>query len=151
MPSFDIGEDNFVVNDKMYNIILNGPKSHSNNSNNGYLFGDLYPLNEYKKLLWHQNVHAATGFLDLDLDLFIFRNNDCDDDEITEITSEFNCNDEEDHKLIVELRERFPEILWIGMTEGGDVGARLYVHYDSHNEINSIIVDTGNGYFFNDN
>lgn len=39
------------------------------------------------------------------------------------------------------VRKKIPAVLFVGDTEGGDVGADLYAHFNSKKQIDSIIID----------
>lgn len=132
LPSQNPDENIFHVNDDMYLILKSNPVCYGEDE--AYVFGHLYPLDEYKEILWHGNDHASTGFLDLTLfqQLRPDHYNDDQYDEIVECTSE---ND-----YLAWIRMHYPEILWLGTTPG-DTGATLYAHYDNFGDINGLIVE----------
>lgn len=46
------------------------------------------------------------------------------------------------------IKEKFPHIIFLGQTNGGDVGASVYTHVDDDGDIDGLVID--NAYFFND-
>lgn len=46
------------------------------------------------------------------------------------------------------IKEKFPHIIFLGQTNGGDVGASVYTHVDDDGDIDGLVID--NNYFFDD-
>lgn len=133
------------VNDEMYNLIKNNTclvYRDTENVHNAYLFGKLFALHTYQLVAEHFNDIAQTGFLDYELvkkGVWFKKNFDTD-----KLWDSYECDwDNNDLKKAVKKNNK--SILWIGTTDGGDVGAYLYVH-KTDGVIDSIIVD--NNFFF---
>jgi hypothetical protein len=119
------------VDENMYTTILNGPEKEEYI----YIFGNKYPYSEYIIVGNHGNDAAQTGFIDVDL-----YNKDIDTGETIEDTyASYDHWGWDNRDALLEVRKLIPHVLFIGETEGGDVGATLYVH-KSDNVINSIVV-----------
>ena len=39
--------------------------------------------------------------------------------------------DWDNRKLVTDIQKAVPSVLWLGTTDGGDVGADLYAHYNN--------------------
>lgn len=55
------------------------------------------------------------------------------------IYNKFNYN-YDSREALLEVRVSTPWVMWIGDTDGGDVGASLHIHYDNDGFIDSLIV-----------
>lgn len=131
------------VNDRMYNSILLGPVPYTQSrgrpcEGNAYVFGPLLDINAYTEIAEHGNDAGSTGFIDYDLARQA--KEDISGAEWKTVYNGFKTN-WDDRNALEKLRQRHKEILWVGETVGGDVGAKLYAHYDKNGEIDSLIVD----------
>jgi hypothetical protein len=145
------------VNDRMYNLIKNGPtftfneemkrKTNDIREENGfrkncvgnaYVFGPLFPMKGYEEIASHNNDAAATGLIDMD----IAGNTDTIDEDVYQNVFSKYGYDWDDRDLLHEYQEKYPAVIWIGSTWGGDVGATAYAHYDKNGDIDSLIIDT---------
>lgn len=131
-----------VIDQKMYDVIVKvGPKIYRNKNGNAYQFGRFYPFYEYDSAGSHGNDVAQTGIIDVekarrvDPDLWEDESVWEDVDTSWEVKSDWT-----------KVRRRNPAILWFGTTDGGDVGANVFIHRNRQtSEIDSIIID--NDYF----
>lgn len=131
------------INDRMYNFILQGPVPYTQAKGrpcvgNAFVFGPLLDINAYTEIAEHGNDAGSTGFIDYDLARQA--KEEISDAEWKTLYNDFKTG-WDDRRALEKLRQRHPEILWIGETVGGDVGARLYAHYDKNGEIDSLIVE----------
>ena len=126
---------NFNVNQRMYNLILIGPKIiYQDNEEVGYVFGHLYGKEQYEIIGSHGNDVAQTGIFDLDL-----YNPQKDYEKI--IKRYYGLDDDwNDRTILGKIRREIPELLWLGYTFGGDVGAAYYGHYNIQDEMDSLVV-----------
>lgn len=118
------------------------PASHMANQSNAYVYGKLYK----KDMIYvgsHYNDIANTGAYDVTEGIKF------DGSKIHEFSMDFfkksktwNWFDKDFLKIV---KTFYPEVLFLGETVGGDVGAAVYVHLDKDNEIDSIMID--NDYF----
>ena len=142
----------FRINRSMYQLILAGgtrydfdhphPQVNPNAHSNAYVFGPLFKLNEYKKVASHGNDGAQTGLIDNDL-AKRFKDLDYQSEDPFFIVEDFEFDDPFYRQTI---RDYYPQIIWTGETQGGDIGADVFAHYDQLGEIDGLIVDPG--YFF---
>ena len=137
-PSEDF-EDIFEVNEQMYDLILKGPEIIRDAADPGYtggkvgyVFGPLFPKESYKLLGFHGNDVAQTGIFEINR-----YNKKKDYNCIIDNIYDYDWND---RKMLTQLRKVAPEILWLGETFGGDVGASYYVHIDANDQIDSLVV-----------
>lgn len=143
------------VNDKMYNIIKNGPtetfyekeqinerlnkyKFKEQCTGNAYVFGPLFPASKYVEIASHGNDVAGTGLIDIEINKY---KPTTDEELYEEIGQKYNY-DWNNRAVLRAFQRKYPEILWIGETYGGDIGASAYAHYDNNGEIDSLIIDT---------
>jgi hypothetical protein len=134
--------DIISINDHIYQNILNGPShSPSDSDENAYVFGPLFNLNEYIHVSSHGNDGAQIGLIDADI---LDQRSDLNwsDNLWSQIDYDYNDQSKRD-----QVRSINPAILFFGETIGGDVGADLYAHYGTNEQIDSLIID--NSYFFN--
>lgn len=130
------------INDRMYNIIKLGPQAYTTHrgrkcEGNAYVFGPLLDVDEYTKIASHGNDGAQTGFVDLDINLTT--NNSLDD--IDQWERAYPNLMWDNPVALRRIQQELPEILFVGETVGGDVGATLYAHYDVNGEIDSLIIE----------
>jgi len=145
----------FTVDKNMYNTLLKTPRMYYGKRNedkgNAYIFGRVYKPHEYVKIGTMGNDGAQVGFVDVDL---MKRADPQMMKEISELVLEeyFGKNGQmkmkhwSDRKAFARVHKKFPHILFLGDTVGGDVGADLYAHYDKHKRIDSLLIE--NDYFF---
>lgn len=148
-------ESTIEVNNKMYSIIKAGPTEefrenlpqnpkliqHGFNENclgNAYVFGPLFNRDEYSEIASHGNDVAGTGLIDLEINGY---KPSMDYDFYDEVSQKYNY-DWNNRELLKKFQEKYPGILWIGETYGGDIGASAYAHYDKNIEIDGLIIDT---------
>ncbi|ARA72103.1 hypothetical protein BNJ_00280 [Kaumoebavirus] len=153
-----------TVDDVMYKKILRGPKIYrTGQAENAYVFGKKFPLHTYVAAGGHFNDVAQTGFLDLDLiqnlpegtPMKSFgktkkKQKETEVPDIYEIMKSIYYRKGkfpgyDSREALAALRKVAPYVIFIGETDGGDVGADLYIHR-SGDTIDSIIID--NRYFF---
>lgn len=137
------------VNDTLYRKLEKDPKPflEKKEARNAYIFGPKFALSSYKFLGEHGNDVAQTGFVDLD----ILDKQPIDRDEFFKETSKLYIDGRHVHswsdpKILQQVREKYPAILFLGDTRGGDVGAALFGHFSSTGELDSLIIDVW--YFF---
>ena len=143
------GGDIPKINATMYKKMTKPPKSFRDNiSSNAYTFGKIYGKKSYKKVSGFMNDIAQVGIVDV---------TGITEQEYADITkrlekygpslekkSDYNWDDP---KLLDDYRKFVtPRILFIGSTDGGDVGADIYAHFDKADNIDSIVID--NDYLF---
>jgi len=146
-------EISLKVTDKFYNMLLNKPKNgicrkdmHFRFGNgNAYFFGSKkFPLDQYKFLGGHGNDVAQTGLIDEELmaQNMIDLGSDNSYENIWLKSYGKSTNYSWDNKSsLKKIRKIFPEVLFVGNTKGGDVGAHLYAHYDKDNNIDGLIIE----------
>lgn len=136
--------DVFLVNHKMYQLILAGPIIYQKPTQKtfqtqqaplpiGYVFGPTFPKSEYRSIGSHGNDVAQTGLIDIDM-----YSGHVDYSKL--LDSYYPDYDWNNRIALRRLRKVAPEILWLGYTFGGDVGASYYAHYDHRNMIDSLMV-----------
>lgn len=139
----------FEVDINMYLKLTKRPKIYRRveTASNAYIFGKKYQLDTYKQISSFGNDIAQIGMIDItnftkdEYNNIIYR----DEKYGYKINTHHN-NDWENEQLLFEWRSIVtPRILFIGSTDGGDVGAYIYAHY-TNKKIDSIILD--NRYFF---
>lgn len=118
------------------------PTAYMGNYDNAYVYGKLYK----KDLIYvgaHYNDVASTGAYDV-TDGIKF-----DGANIHKFSVDFFKKPRKwdwfDKDFLKIVKTFYPEVLFLGETFGGDVGAAVYVHVDKDNEIDSIMID--NCYF----
>lgn len=118
------------------------PTPYYKGNSNAYVYGKLYK----KDMIYigsHSNDVANTGAYDVTDGVKFNSDNIYKYCEIAfKKPKIWNWFDRDFLKVI---KTFYPEILFLGETVGGDVGADVYVHLDSDGEINSIMID--NEYF----
>jgi hypothetical protein len=141
----------FTITNKMYQQLLEKPKEYvitkeltNKIFHNAYIFGAIYPLEEYEYLGEHTNSYASTGLIDYNLfeagKYIDYKCNMPNEPEIFYLGYNY--------ENLVKAREKYPALVFYGYTLGGDVGAALYIHY-KNNLIDGILID--NQYFFDTN
>lgn len=145
----------FAVSDKFYPALLRAPRSlHTRRSTfdigNAYIFGKRFPLDSYKLVGSCGNDGGQIGFIDLDE--FDTKVASSVSDVVLE---EYGMNKVgrlgikatpwENRPALRRVRKIIPHILFMGDTDGGDVGADLYAHWTA-GKIDGLIID--NEYFF---
>ena len=129
--------------DKYMKNKLPTPHINIKNTTNAYVYGKLYKKGNVL-IGHHDNDIASTGAYDI-TDGVKFNGehvyNYCMN--IAKKTKKYDWFNPE---LLQVIKTFYPEILFIGDTYGGDVGASIYVHLDDNKEIDSIIID--NHYFY---
>ena len=116
-----------------YKVLKKKPKRRTCKYGNAYIFGKNFKTNDYKLIGSHGNDVAQTGFVDMDL----WSNNNSDKMDKT-IGDRY---DWDNRKLVKDVQKAVPAILWFGTTDGGDVGADLYAHYNKKKQIDGFIVE----------
>jgi hypothetical protein len=137
----------FTVTQAFYNVIRKQPplmkrpphQHRSHGSVNAYVFGPMFPLSEYKLIRSHWNDAAQTGLVDART------YTDADANLLADIQTKLDEYDYDNPTLQKEVKARIPSLLWLGVTDGGDAGAKLYAHYAA-DHIDGLIVD--NEYLF---
>lgn len=144
-----------TISDKFYPTLLRAPRSlHVRRSTfdigNAYVFGRRFPLDSYERLGDCGNDGGQIGFIDLDLfDAHAAKS-------VSEtVLTEYGFNKPiklsskplpwENRAALRRVRKQIPHILFMGDTDGGDVGAALYAHRTA-GAIDSLIID--NEYYF---
>lgn len=148
----DLNTLKFVVSDKFYPTLLRAPRMLHDHTKerggcNAYVFGRRFPLASYQRLGYCGNDRAQIGFIDLGL-FKVKADLDAVDDRVSEIFGHIKHGDYlpwEDRAALKRVRKAVPYILFLGDTDGGDVGATLYAHKTA-GHIDGLIVD--NHYFF---
>jgi hypothetical protein len=137
-----LGSVKLTVNSAMYALLKEKPTSFlgDDGQSNAYRFGPAFPIEEYEYVGGHMNDGAQTGFVDVDLIDESRSMQDIVNDEFEKC--DFDWNNRAALRRVV---KKAPEVLFIGETMGGDVGASLHVHRKGR-EIDGIIVD--NKHFF---
>lgn len=137
----------FYVTPNFFKILHETPKSYQNDVANAYIFGPQFSINEYIKIGSHENDGGQTGLIDItnatkeELDKIV------NDDEIWENAYHgFSKPWGWKPGLLKVRKDISSRILFVGNTDGGDVGANLYAHYNKEKNIDGLIID--NAYFF---
>jgi len=119
-------------------VLANKPKIIRNQFGNAYIFGKLHPL--YFFIGEHGNDIASTGIYDL-TGVSVKKLPD-EAKKMSEFTWP-NHTTIESRAVLSQVRKVLPRVLFMGVTDGGDLGARVYVHVDSNRHIDSLIIDAG--------
>jgi hypothetical protein len=131
----------FEVTWKFYRKLLKMPKSIDVDDGNAYIFGRRFSLDNYRFAGGHGNDGAQTGFIDI---------TGATADEVERIrrdplwlsiyeAAKWNWDDRAALESV--RRQISPRILFVGRTEGGDVGADLYIHKNSIGEVDGVIIE----------
>jgi len=163
-PSTSMMYGSFSVNDKMYRKITQEPKilkqavkfgNKERMEDVGYVFGKLYKKSDYKEIGSHGNDVAQTGIIDITSEkhqgqqMPLKRRDKKQREKMKsnlepEIDNIYKSKkykfDWRNREALQELRKSHPEVLWLGETFGGDVGASYWAHYDKNKEMDSLIV-----------
>jgi len=138
-----IGKDKgILVTSKLYAAMKRKPgiyRGKRSEYGNAYRFGPRLPLSAYTKIGGHRNDGAQTGLIDPSS----FQG---DDKMLIGNVYEKHGWEWEDRKALNKIQKTYPGVLFIGETDGGDVGADLYGHKNKAGLVDSIIID--NDYFF---
>lgn len=137
-PSTYTGPGLFVsdvikVTPGFYSILQKNPKRKTCKDGNSYIFGNTYNLSDYKYIDSHDNDIAQTGFIDVDIW------NKKDENNIHKALK--GRYDWDNKKTIREVKKAVPSVIWFGTTDGGNMGANLYAHYNKKKEIDGFIID----------
>ena len=136
--------DTFQVNKEFYPELQKPPWILAKVSSIAYVFGEYFPLKEYKLKLYHDNDAAQTGFVDMTA-ITKKEMNRIDNYNLwlkiygTVAGKNFDWADRE--SLLMARQKISPRILFVGHTRGGDVGAALFVHHNKMKQIDSLIID----------
>jgi len=139
-------------------------------SSNAYVFGPLFPLNEYKENGFIGNEMGSVGLIDYDalrrqyeqrarqqsrgstanmarmsMDMWLQTLNTGLQHTIERATNRHQRRLDMPH-VLREVQRYYPWVLFLGETVGGNVGATLWVHYGHDGQIDGLIID--NDYFF---
>ena len=143
-------DQDFVVTPQFYKILNTKPVSIDERTpnivceGNGYIFGKLYPQNQYVKIGSMANDAGQVGLIDITN----VKQKELDDmktihDKLfsgsPSIFDRYGPN-WFNSEILAFAKSISPRILFIGDTVGGDVGANLWAHF-SNKEIDSLIVD----------
>jgi hypothetical protein len=143
------GSIRFAVSDKFFPTLLRAPRSlHVRrvkfDIGNAYVFGRRFPLGSYTRLGYCGNDGAQIGFVSLD-DFKATRDISAIVLEEYGFNRSGNITPWDDRSALRRVRRIIPHILFMGGTDGGDVGATLYAHQTA-GRIDGLIID--NEYFF---
>jgi hypothetical protein len=132
----------FYVTDNFYKKFFTKKKEYSKSGvtgGNAYLFGNKFSLNSYINLGYVGNDAGQIGLYDA--------TNGILESDIEKIKKYGSWGDllgtskNYSKKLDIVRKELNQNIIFVGWTHGGDVGASLYTHYDKYGEIDSLIID----------
>ncbi len=142
------------VSETFLKVLMKRPKvvRRARESQNAYVFGRLFNKNTYKYAGHHGNDGAQTGIVAM--------NPYVDGRKITGNPTWRYISGNPTWRAVIDTMKSWDQpkvlkrvrkdisshILFIGDTDGGDVGANVYVHVDAWGEIDSIIID--NDYYF---
>ena len=140
----------FTVDESMYKKLLNPPRYYNGRPGqyigNAFIFGHKYKPDQYRKIGSTGNDGAQVGFVDVKLLNQVDKKLDIGEIVLQEYEKEKGWENWKSRAAFARVRKQLPHILFIGETEGGDVGADLYAHYDKNTVIDSLLID--NDYFF---
>jgi hypothetical protein len=132
----------FEVTEAFYDILCTKPKYIKRDNGNAYIFGKIYDGTEYIYIGRHKNDVAQTGLIDItnmakqDLEKI-----QCCYNIWLQIYKKYKL-DWNEYQALEEVKMKISDkILFIGITLGGDVGANIFAHYNSNNEIDGLIID----------
>ncbi len=144
------------ITEEFYQVLLKKPKYIRTRSDigNAYIFGHEYPINTYKYIGKHNNDGAQTGIVDItnitqsDYDNIVNPEDDLWMKIFNPVKNKFYNWDE--RKLLPKIREDISNrILFVGSTDGGDVGAAVFAHFNKKGEVDGLIID--NNIFYHGN
>jgi hypothetical protein len=147
----------FQVSGKFYPVLLRKPASYHRRRyaagvfevGNAYRFGPRYPFGAYKYLGEHSNDGAQTGLIDLDhLDAKAQKSMASLVLDAYSKGPRARQLDWDDRAALRRLRAKVPHVLFLGATDGGDVGASLYVHR-TRGRVDGLVID--NNFFARQN
>ncbi len=135
--SLSINAAPIKVTEEFYPVLCGVPAKVHKATGNAYIFGERFPLEEYKLIGEHSNDMAQTGFIDFDL---IPVDGVPNYEEVW--TSSYPDSKWELRNSLKKLQKDAPFVLWVGETVGGDVGASIYAHFkQGTRHIDGLIVD----------
>ncbi|MCS5711997.1 hypothetical protein [Candidatus Berkiella aquae] len=146
------GSFDFKVDDSFYKVLTKNPSSFriegDDLEGNGYIFGSLFPLSEYKLLAQHSNDVAATGLVDVSnitkQELELIPENKEYYRIVDLIHKKKQYDRFDDRNLLKVIQEKISDkIIFVGETFAGDIGANLYVHYKEKKQIDGLIITCG--------
>lgn len=137
-PSTYMGPGLFVsgvikVTPAFYETLKKKPKRKTCEYGNAYIFGKLHKKSDYKFIGSHGNDVAQTGFIDVDIWV------DGDGDKMYKSLK--GRYEWDNRKTVTDVQKAVPSVIWFGTTDGGDVGADLYAHYNKQKQIDGLIVE----------
>jgi len=125
--------DKIKVSSDFYKVLKKKPRRKTCQWGNAYIFGKTFKKDDYKRIGSHGNDVAQTGFVDMDLW------SDEDSEKMNKALKD--RYDWDDRKTVTDVQKAVPAVLWFGTTDGGDVGADLYAHYNNKKQIDGFIVE----------
>jgi len=127
----------FEVTEGFMDKLRSKPTTYEEDKNVAYVFGPEYYFKSYVYLGTHDNDVSSTSLIDV-TDM-----TGKDEKRLGEALEDMEGS--QSHEEIREVRKISNRILFIGDTPQGDVGADLFAHYDSDNNIDGLII---NSYYF---
>ena len=129
------------VTQKFYEILLKKPKYVVCDRGNSYIFGPKFPIKDYIYVTGHGNDGAQTGLLDYDKWLAHPEDQSYSDLWHRLYLTKGKMLPWDNRAALKKMQAAFPEIIFVGETRGGDVGADLFVHRNKRGEIDSLIIE----------
>ncbi len=126
----------FHVNQAMLKKLQNEPKILKDDKDNpaGYVFGRLFHKSSYTKNGEHGNDGAQTAMVIAD------GNPSPPWEAWYALVGKRNLTESYGREVILKLRDQYPNLVWMGETFGGDVGASYWAHKNKTGDIDSVIV-----------
>ena len=140
-PGMGIDPSGFRVNKEFYKELQKYPITRECSAGNAFIFGHSFPLKEYKKEKEMVNDGAMTGLIDI-TNITQEEENRIDNNSRLWLKIMEDHDYKEDKNFLQDVQNKISKrILFAGRTKGGDVGAYLYVHRDSRDEIDGLIIE----------
>jgi hypothetical protein len=148
--------DNYKITEDFYKVLLKKPKyvRKKGVDGNAYIFGPVYNKKLYTKIGSHGNDGAQTGIIEItnitedDIEDIQGDNKEYSRSKHSDKWSDIFFpekgifHDWDERSLLPIVRKEISErILFVGTTDGGDVGADVYAHFNTKGEIDSLIID----------
>lgn len=135
------GYPELYVTETFLNVLRNRPKVVMHEHGNAYIFGDR--ADSYLYVGYHGNDVAQTGIILLDRDRDVWKFPFVDYRRVLEQVDRFsNCGSWGSRGVLRYVHDLgYNDVVFLGDTVGGDVGAEVYIHIDDDGEIDGLVIE----------